>query len=151
MNNKENLINIPEILGIEKMNNLEIAANRINIAADRAKEITEQANNHIGVMCFVKDIKQQTKYKSILDSEREQPTCNDVANVINELINRGYNKADIARLIDISPTKNRTIDRWSRGDGYSTIPYAAWRLLCSYAGYSVDLTLPDKGKSITRF
>ncbi len=136
---------LKKISDIEPLGDLDKAADLANEAAARTAFLVKKAKGHIFAMCFRNDINKKSQYKPITEPDYTKPTGDNVGFIVNVLIAKGYNKADIARLIDVSPTKNRTIDRWIKaGDQESVIPYGAWRLLCAYAGYTVDYELPEK-------
>ncbi|UKA12962.1 hypothetical protein [Photobacterium damselae] len=145
--NKKDLISIPSLLRIEPLGDLESAADKVNDSANRTRDLTLKANEHIALMSFVKDSNKEPRFMSIFEEGRTLPTGNDVEFIITQLNSEyGLNKADIARSIGVSPKGNTTLNRWLTGGEKSPIPYAAWRLLCAYAGYSIDLALTKKKK-----
>lgn len=94
---------------------------------------------------YIKSPTIKSKYEQILSGRCSEPTGNDVKEIVKLITSKGYSKAAIARMIGVSDNGNRTLNRWKKGgDESSSIPYAAWRLLCSYAGVSIDLMLKDK-------
>lgn len=80
-------------------------------------------------------------YLPITDSGFEQPSGDDVKHVVSQIMAKGYSKGAVSRLVGVSDVKNRTILRWENEK--SPIPYAAWRLLLSYAGLSIELELKE--------
>ncbi|MGF1689993.1 hypothetical protein [Photobacterium kagoshimensis] len=133
------IYDVSKILGVEPVGDLEKAAESINKAEKRFLDLKPKVEKHVGIMCFIYDRNQNPIYKSILDPERESPTGSDVKKVVDSL---SMSKAEIARVLGVSPKGNTTLNRWiNSGSEKSTIPYAAWRLLCAYAGFSIDLRL----------
>lgn len=147
----DKLINIAEIAKIPSYNDLEKSADYVNDAVKRIELLSEVAKKHIVDMCVSdkKDLYQSSQYKSAVDQERTNPTGDQVKFVIGKITEKGYTKPEIAKLVGVSATKNRTLDRWAGcGDDESKVPLAAWRLLCAYAGISIDLELPVKEQKV---
>lgn len=115
---------------------------------DKQKEITvhieghvEASSNHVINMCLLHDREVEAIYLPIGDERRVFPSGDDVERVVELLmVNNKLSKGAIAKILGISPKGNVTLNRWLKGDK-SPIPYTAWRLLCSYAGCSIDLKL----------
>ncbi|MDK9739342.1 hypothetical protein KI655_18770 [Vibrio sp. D404a] len=138
---KTNVCEVLDMEPISEMDNLlEVTAN----AVKRIEILTEKAKEHIREMAIIKNVKDEPQYRPIFLEGRVLPTGDDVSLVIDMLMQTySLSKGDIARLIGVSPRSNNTINRWLKSGEKSTIPYAAYRLLCAYAGLSVDLKLPD--------
>lgn len=59
----------------------------------------------------------------------EQPTGEEVREVLRLA---GFTGSHAAKVLGLSSKGDRTVRRWVGGD--SDIPYAAWALLCDFAG-----------------
>jgi hypothetical protein len=62
-------------------------------------------------------------------SEWEQPTGEEVRQVLKLA---GMTGGQAAKAVGLSSSGDRTVRRWIGGE--SQIPYAAWAVLCDYAG-----------------
>jgi hypothetical protein len=62
-------------------------------------------------------------------AEWEQPTGEEIREVLRLA---GFTGGHAARVLGLGAKGDRTVRRWVGGD--STIPYAAWALLCDFAG-----------------
>lgn len=110
-------------------------------------DLSEKADDHIFMMVIDTDHYTHPHYLDISDDRYLAPTGDQVKEVISIIMSMGYNKPSIARLLGVSPTKNRTLDRWTKEDGESSkIPYAAWRLLLAYSGKGITLKLEETKK-----
>ena len=58
-----------------------------------------------------------------------EPTGEEVRAV---LVAAGFSGGQAARILGLGPQGNRSVRRWAGVDG--GIPYAAWALLCDFAG-----------------
>ncbi len=133
------IYDVSKFLGIEPLGDLDKAAESMSKAEKRFLDLKPKIEKHIGAICYIYDRHQNPIYKSIYDQDRVLPTGNDVKKLVDGL---HMSKAEIARALGVSPKGNTTLNRWiNSGSEKSAIPYAAWRLLCAYAGYSIDLRL----------
>lgn len=109
------------------------------IAQDQAAAESQIITNTIN-----KDDLTPSIYHTVKSGLFIQPTGDQVKFAVNEIMKRGYKKADLSKWLNVGIKKNRTILRWeSGGDEESVIPYAAWRLICAWAGLVYDLELPE--------
>jgi len=113
------------------------------IVAD-IEELKTRANDHIYSLFFSENCNAACFY-DLGDHRYEPPIGDEVCSVVLVLISRGYSKGEISRALGVSDNCNRTLNRWEKGgNSPSVIPYGAWRLLCSYAGLTLDLMLKNK-------
>lgn len=112
---------------------------------DSIDNLTKLAKAHISNMYMIESDIINYKSKcllSISNADYESPTKAQVQQVVDYLTqDMGIDKAQIARELGVSPIKNRRLNYWLSDSSDSTIPYAAWRLLLSMAGLSIDLKL----------
>lgn len=112
-------------------------------AVDKMERLTELAKNHV-IHFGLFTTSNQTQYLELTDEGYTPPTGDQVKFVVSAIMNRGYTKCLISRMIGVSDKKNRTILRWERGgDTASVIPYCAWRHLLSLAGLGMTLMVKD--------
>ncbi len=143
---KDKSINLAELVSESKEEFRRKALANIEISKEYLR-LVEEAGDHMFLMCSDADYHTKPQYLTTLDEGYQSPTGDDVKKVVSQIRDLGYTKPDIAKLLGVSPTKNRTIDRWcGSGDEKSRIPYAAWRLLLSFVGKAITLQLKEKQK-----
>ncbi|QQX82682.1 hypothetical protein JK628_23155 (plasmid) [Shewanella sp. KX20019] len=143
MKNSENESNE---LSVEAIKNLSFDVPAIEIQKARAAEIDlklEQATSHI-----LNEVLERPKVipASWLDSGNPNytaPGAEEVAILINSIIkNQNVTKADLARLIGVSPKHNRTLNAMIKGVSFPT--YSQWRLLLVLSGKITVLRIENK-------
>ncbi len=136
--------NITEFLGLKPL--VEFNVDYQNKAVNKINSGVEDARDHLIFSCFG-DVGEIDKgSKSFLPANHPDyipPSKELVREVVYIIMRRGYTKTNIGEMLGISTVKNRTINNWLSDGKETQIPYCAWLMLSTLAGFTITTMIKE--------